>query len=61
MNVAAANPMSRKPKSANASWRKPAAVVMSIPGMRLRKISAMAGEAASASSSDRDAADIRTP
>ena len=61
MNVVAARPMSTKPNSAKASWRNPAAVVMSIPGMRFRKISAIAGDAASASSSDFEAAAISTP
>ena len=61
MKVAVARPMSTKPMSANASWRKPAAVVMSIPGMRVRKTAAIAGEALRVSSSDFDAAAITTP
>ena len=61
MNVAVASPMSTNPMSAKASWRNPAAVVMSIPGIRVRKISAMAGDALRVSSSDRDAAAISTP
>ena len=61
MNVAAASPMSTNPKSANANCMNPAVVVMSIPGMRLRKISAMAGDPLSTSSRDPEAAAMRTP
>jgi hypothetical protein len=56
-----ARPTSTKPRSAKASWRKPAAVVMSMFGMSVRKICAISGEVANRSIIDREAAAIATP
>ena len=60
-NIAAARPIRMNPRSANASWRNPAAVVMSIPGMSVRNTSAKPPDSARTSSSDFDATAMTAP